>query len=280
MWQHLVSGGGGVRLRVREAGDPHGTPLLFLHGWSQCGLCWAPQFGSDLTRDFRLVAVDLRGHGWSDKPAAGYDDPALWAADLHAVITELDLRGPVVTAWSYGGLVLCDYLRTHGDGALGGVHLVAAITELGTSRAATDVGAEFVTAARDSYSSDVAECLAGIERYLRVVVGPDLPDADLALLIGYNALVPPPVRRQLFRRRVSNDDVLTALAVPVLISHGVDDAVVLPAAARHAAELIGHARSSVYPATGHAPFVSAPARFNRELREFATLCQRPAPGRS
>jgi non-heme chloroperoxidase len=280
MREHVVTGGGGVRLRLREAGDPQGPSLLFLHGWSQCGLCWAPQFESDLARDFRLVAMDLRGHGRSDKPADAYGDSALWAADLHAVITELALERPVVTGWSYGGLVICDYLRGNGDAALGGVHLVGAITELGTTTAAASVGPEFLAAARDSYSDDVVECIAGVENYLRVVVGPELPDQDMALLVGYNALVPPQVRKQLFKRRVNNDDVLRALTVPVLVTHGADDQVVLASAGERHAGLISHARHSVYPDAGHAPFVQASTRFNQELRDFATLCQRPAPSRA
>lgn len=280
MREHVVTGGGGVRLRVREAGEPEAPALLFLHGWSQCRLCWTPQFDSDLARNHRLVAMDLRGHGRSDKPVDGYDDSALWAADLHAVITELALQRPVVTGWSYGGLVICDYLRAHGDNALGGVHLVAAITELGTSTAAASVGAGFLAAAKASYSNDVVECVAGIEAYLRLVVEPELDDAEMARLVGYNVLVPPPVRKQLFRRTVSNADVLRALAVPTLVTHGADDGVVLPAAAERHAALIPHAEHSVYPGVGHAPFVSVPDRFNEELRAFATRCGQQAARRS
>lgn len=279
MREHVVTGGGGVRLRVREVGDPEAPSLLFLHGWSQCRLSWAPQFDSELARDFRLVAMDLRGHGRSDKPSDGYDDPVLWAADLHAVLTELALDRPVVTGWSYGGLVICDYLRAHGDEALGGVHLVGAITELGTSTAAAGVGAEFLAAAKGSYRDDAMECIAAIEAYLRLVAGPDLSDEELARLVGFNALVPPKVRKQLFRRRVNNDDVLRALTVPVLVTHGARDQVVLPTVGQRHAGLVGHAVRSVYPGVGHAPFAQAPARFNQELRDFATRCQRSAATR-
>lgn len=272
MREYAVTGGGGVTLHVVEEGNPDGPALLFLHGWSQCWMAWLPQLRSDLARDFRLVAVDLRGHGGSDKPPDVYGESPLWAADLHAVITELGLRRPVVTGWSYGGLVICDYLRAHGEAVLGGVHLVGAISELGTETAAAGVGAEFVAAARESYSSDVAECVAGIQRYLRLVTGDGLDAETSALLLGYNVIVPPQVRKRLFTRRVNSDDVLRALTLPVLVTHGDADRVVLPVAGERHAGLVRHAVHSVYPGVGHAPFAEDPQRFNRELRAFAASC--------
>lgn len=272
MREHSVTGGGGRKLHVVEGGDPDGPPLLFLHGWSQCWLAWRAQFRSDLAADFRLVAWDMRGHGRSDKPDDEYGDSQLWAADLHAVITELALHRPVVTGWSYGGLVICDYLRVHGEAALGGIHLVGAISELGSKTAAESVGADFLAAARGSYSTDLAECLAGIDAYLQVVTGYPLSDEDYAVLFGYNAMVPPHVRKRLFTRKVTGEDELRAVTVPVLITHGEQDRVVLPVAADRHAALIAHAAQSRYPDTGHAPFAQEPDRFNRELREFATEC--------
>src|SRR4029077_9228056 len=53
--QHTVTGGGGLRLHVREWGRASGPPILFIHGWSQNHLCWAKQYESDLADQFRLV---------------------------------------------------------------------------------------------------------------------------------------------------------------------------------------------------------------------------------
>jgi non-heme chloroperoxidase len=68
MKTHKVAGGGGVQLHVIEAGNPGGRPILFIHGISQSSLAWSRQLDSELARDHRLVAMDLRGHGLSDKP--------------------------------------------------------------------------------------------------------------------------------------------------------------------------------------------------------------------
>jgi len=63
---------------------------------------------SDLADDYRLVAMDLRGHGLSEKPREGYTDSRIWADDGNAVIRTLSLDHPILCGWSYGPLVILD----------------------------------------------------------------------------------------------------------------------------------------------------------------------------
>ena len=72
MKSHRITGGGGTELHVVETGNSSGRPILFIHGFSQCWLNWSRQLSSDLAEDYRLVAVDMRGHGLSDRPREGY----------------------------------------------------------------------------------------------------------------------------------------------------------------------------------------------------------------
>src|SRR3954447_20975496 len=60
---------GGVRLHYAEAGE--GEPLLLVHGWPQHWWMWR-DFIAPLAERFRVIAPDLRGHGWSDQPDASY----------------------------------------------------------------------------------------------------------------------------------------------------------------------------------------------------------------
>ena len=121
-----VIGGGGTKLHVREWGRRDASPILFVHGWSQHHLAFRRQLESPLSNDFRLVALDLRGHGMSEMPTdlAAYTNGDIWAADIAAVIEQRGLKRPVIVAWSYGGYVVSDYLERHGDGNVAGVNYV------------------------------------------------------------------------------------------------------------------------------------------------------------
>ena len=78
MKSHKISGGGGTQLHLVESGNSSGRPILFIHGFSQSWLAWGRQMSSDLADDHRLVAMDMRGHGLSDKPRDSYGDSRLW----------------------------------------------------------------------------------------------------------------------------------------------------------------------------------------------------------
>jgi pimeloyl-ACP methyl ester carboxylesterase len=75
----------GVRLHAVVGGD--GPPLLLVHGWPQTWYAWRLVMPA-LARDFRVVAVDQRGIGLSDKPEDGYDTGSL-ARDLAAAMSAL-----------------------------------------------------------------------------------------------------------------------------------------------------------------------------------------------
>ena len=121
-----VEGGGGLTLHVREWGNPEGSLILFIHGWSQSQLCWARQVSGPLSQQFHIVTYDLRGHGMSEKPRSAdcYLDAQLWADDLASVIRRTGRDRAVLVAWSYGGFVVSDYLRAYGDQKIAGLNLV------------------------------------------------------------------------------------------------------------------------------------------------------------
>src|ERR1700749_1564646 len=98
-------GGGGLTIPARAWGNTKGSPLLFIHGWSQSDLCWLNQVSGDLADTSRIVTFDLRGHGLSEKPPGPeyYADGQLWADDLAAVIDQTGLEQPILVSWSYGG---------------------------------------------------------------------------------------------------------------------------------------------------------------------------------
>ncbi|WP_254535144.1 alpha/beta fold hydrolase [Halomarina litorea] len=268
MKQHTVAGGSGIDIHVDETGSPGGRPILFVHGYSQSRHAWANQMNSDLAEEFRLLAMDNRGHGLSDKPRDAYGDSSLWAEDVRAVIETLDLDDPVLVGWSYGGLVISDYLGEYGDDDLGGINLVGAISKLGTDEATAVIGEAFLELVPGFESTDTAESVEAVRSLVERCVAGGIDEEDLYFALGYNVVVPPYVREGLHSREVVHDEDLAAVDVPVLVTHGEEDVVVLPDAAEDHARRIPTAETSYYGGVGHSPFWEAPDRFNEELREF------------
>ena len=88
-----------------------GWPAVFLHGLASTCRIWdltAPY----LKTDFRVVALDQRGHGESDQPEGSYDI-ATHRADLREFIAALGLHKPVLVGHSWGGNVALDYAATY-----------------------------------------------------------------------------------------------------------------------------------------------------------------------
>lgn len=269
MTSRTVTGGAGVGLRVAEAGKFDGRPILFIHGTSQSHLCWSKQIESDLARDFRLVAMDLRGHGGSEKPRDAYGDSALWAEDVHAVITELELERPVLCGWSYGGIVIGDYVERYGEGAVGGSVWVGAISRLGEPLLGDGLlYDDFLAIVPGLFSEDVGVGVGALEEFVRFLVHGEMSEADFYLFLGWNAAVPPHVRLGLFARELNHDPVIEGMTTPILVVHGEEDRIVKLSSSERIAGLTEHARLSVHPEAGHAVFWDQPERFNAELRAF------------
>jgi pimeloyl-ACP methyl ester carboxylesterase len=106
----------GVFLNVRHH-EGAGRPYLFVHGLSSNARLWE---GVAEHLPNPSWAVDLRSHGESDAPEKGYDT-ATAAADLVAVIGELQLDRPVVVGQSWGGNIVVQLAAKHPElvGAIG-----------------------------------------------------------------------------------------------------------------------------------------------------------------
>ena len=89
----------GLRVHVAEAGD--GPPVLLLHGWPQHWYMWRGVI-ERLAPQFRLIAPDLRGFGWTEAPGEGYD-PETFAADQIALLDVLEIESASVIGHDWGG---------------------------------------------------------------------------------------------------------------------------------------------------------------------------------
>lgn len=100
----------GVTLSYLEGGE--GRPLLMLTGWSQTASIFNRQF-DDFRHIARIIALEHRGHGESDKPNHGYRIQRL-AKDLFDLIDQLELDEPDILAHSMGAAVTWSYLLLFG----------------------------------------------------------------------------------------------------------------------------------------------------------------------
>ena len=269
MKSHRVAGGAGTQIHLVEAGNPRGRPIVFIHGFSQCRLAWSRQMNSDLADGYRLVAMDLRGHGLSDKPLDGYADSRLWADDVNGAIQALGLDQPILCGWSYGPLVILDYIRHYGEDGISGVNFVGAVTKLGGDEAVSVITPEFLSLIPGFFATDVEASVRSLESLVRMCFAEEPAAEDLCLMLGYNVSVPPYVRQALFSRSFDNDDLLPKIRKPVLITHGADDAVIKPATVDQHKAAIAHAQIQMMANAGHACFWDDAATFNRRLRAFA-----------
>ncbi len=102
----------GVKLYY-DMGGRGSPPIVFVHGWTCNHTYFAPQ-QKYFAKRHRVVSVDLRGHGKSDKPEQQYSI-AGFADDLAWMCRELGLKKPVVVGHSMGGMVALELAASHPD---------------------------------------------------------------------------------------------------------------------------------------------------------------------
>ncbi|MET0634000.1 MAG: alpha/beta hydrolase [Xanthobacteraceae bacterium] len=255
----------GVTIAAQEWGNPSGPEILFIHGFSQASMSWQRQVESDLAKEFRMVTYDLRGHGNSDKPLEPekYKESKPWADEVQAVIDVAKLKRPVLVGWSYGGRVIADYLRIHGAARLAGLNYVNAV-----SKSDPSFFGEGLKVQPLMLSDDLATNIAATRTFLRNCFEKQPSQEEFETMLAFNMMVPPKVRANMGGRTLSMDDTLKALKLPVLVTHGAADKLVLPAAGKHTADTIPGAKLSLYDGIGHAPFWEDTTRFNAELAAF------------
>ncbi|MCW2546472.1 MAG: alpha/beta hydrolase fold protein [Mycobacterium sp.] len=101
---------GDVRLFFTDDGDGE-RPILFVHGFSCDSHDWTWQF-PHFVDGHRVIAVDLRGHGRSSVPDQGYE-PRQFAADIAALLTQLDTGPVIAVGHSLGGAIVSTLAIEH-----------------------------------------------------------------------------------------------------------------------------------------------------------------------
>lgn len=123
--RRVPTAGPTLSVRDRPGGEP---AVLALHGLASNARWW-DLVGADLAPAHRVLAIDLRGHGQSDRPETGYDFDTV-VADLRQVVDALHPRPLVVAGHSWGASVALAYAAARPESVLGAVCIDGGATDL------------------------------------------------------------------------------------------------------------------------------------------------------
>jgi non-heme chloroperoxidase len=181
----------------------------------------------------------------------------------------LRLDQAILSGWSYGPLVILDYIRHYGEQAIGGMQFVGGISKLGSEDALSVLTPQFLGNVPGMLSDDADESAHALEVLIDMAIASELSDQERSAMLAWNISVPAHVRQALFARAFDNDDVLRSIRKPVLLTHSSAETIVKPVVVERHTALMPHAQVQWTSETGHAPFWDEAGAFNARLRDFA-----------
>ena len=268
---------GGVRLHYRDQGNPRGPAVVMVHGYSASLQAWEP-WVARLGGDYRIVTLDLPGHGLTRAPA-GYKATIDGYADLvDDLARRLGLGPYVVVGNSMGGAVAWDDALRHGDDVRalvlvdaagwperirsGDGPLIFKILANPVGRALIkniDTRSTAADGLRAAYLDPALVTPALVDRYVELSRAPG--HRDILLSIGQPSGITP----QTFK----------AIAAPTLVMHGVDDKLIPYADGKAFAAAIPGAVLISYPGVGHVPMEQIPDKSAADLAAFLKTLNTP-----
>jgi non-heme chloroperoxidase len=250
----------GVRLHYAAQGDPRGEVVLLLHGYSDSWFSYSRVLPL-LAERYRVYALDLRGHGDSDRPAAGYAMRDL-AADVLAFMDAQGIVRASVVGHSMGSFVAQQV-------ALAAPRRVTGLVLVGSATTVRNVNGAFdLKRAIDSLADPVPESF--VREFQLSTIHVPVPDEFMKGVVGESLKLPARVWRELMAGMLATDPPLALgrAGIPTLLVWGDKDTFMLRAEQDALVKLLKSATLTVYPDTGHAPQWERPAAFARDLERF------------
>ena len=257
----------GAQIAYEDEGS--GTPLIFLHGLMAHGGFFEPQ--RSLAEQFRVIRIDLRGHGRSRTPG---EQPRVeqLAADVSALAQELEIERAIGIGWSLGATILWHVLTGPAAARFAGA-VVVDMTARVRNDEAWDLGLspEACEARSDAIALDFEAFAIGAGQGIFAQPVED-GRRELAQWAGHEFARNDPdtigalwasLMRQDFRR------LLRRIEHPTLVIHGARSALYGAETATHLASALPNARIAAFAGSGHAPHLEEPELFNRTVADFA-----------
>lgn len=248
----------GVRLVYDDRG--HGRPVLLVHGYDGGRIHWEYQYDALLEAGYRVVALDQRCHGESDKPEHGQRMARL-GRDLRELITMLDLREVTVIGHSMGVNVALAMF------AVSGLDRIAQFVSIDQSPKIVN-DEDWQWGIRKVTWDNVYDCA-----YFRVEWGDPEFEAPMpegaSMAVTWDAFDHDRCRRLMIDHMVADwRDLLPRVDVPAWVVTGrLAPFYDLEGMEWYAAEL-PHGHLSIFEHSGHSPHVTEAQEFNRQLLDF------------
>lgn len=262
-----------VKVHVEDSGGS-GRPVVLIHGWPLSGESWSEQVPALQDAGYRVVSYDRRGFGRSDKPSSGYDYDTL-AEDLHAVLTELDLRDVTLVGFSMGGGEVARYLSAFGQDRIHSVVFAAAVPpclmqDEGNPQGplTPDAAKEMKQGLKDDREAFFDEFITGF-----FSVGDRLAVTEEqrqeAVRLAHQSDQTAALRcMESFAGTDFRED-LPTITVPTLVIHGDSDATVpFEGSGQRTHRAVAHSEVVLLAGAPHGCTVSHAAEFNRALLDF------------
>lgn len=258
----------GIRMHYRDGGE--GTPMLFIPGLAATLDTWSYQV-QGLSEKFRVVCIDMRGHGDSDKPYSSYSLDEM-CGDIRALLQAFDLRDVVLVGWSTGAAVALNYVSGFDDERrIGKLVMLAPATPgfLATETEPFGMDGEIANATLEGMCTALPETMAA---FSGVNFHRDDMQATAEWFLASWLKMPAYVGYRYFRTLVESDlrDRLGLVKIPTLICHGRHDQVCHPGWSEYMLPRIRNCRMVWFENSGHALMVEEPDKLSEELAEFAS----------
>ena len=273
---HTVTSSDGTLIHVAEVGA--GPPLVLIHGLSLTHDLWRYQF-IDLADRFRVIAYDLRGHGKSTIGADGIG-PHQSAADLLAVLEQLDIRGAVVAGHSIGGTVLGQFCADHADVARQRIRALVFVDTFASAIAGEGRFRELCSPALAQISARLADRrkpgrTETATAYLaaRTPFGPQPNAEHVRFTLELGAQTEPSVVSQAAIANLTFDvrEALGDIDVPALVIRGSADRLSTARSTEQLRHALAQPTVETIEGVGHLPMLEARSEFDDLLSTFGHL---------
>lgn len=253
----------GITLAYNDTG--RGLPIVFLHAFPLNRTMWAVQ-ESALSSQFRVIAIDLRGHGESDAPLWHYSlDQS--ADDVRALLDHLSIQQALFVGLSMGGYILLAFYRKHADRVKG---MVLADTRAQADTAEGKTGRfQMAQIAYKQGPSAIADIM--IPKLLSPATIQTKPEIvqQVRTMIEGNQISGIAGDLMAMAERHDSVPLLKQIGCPAQIIVGELDQATPPADAKLMANQIPHARLALIPNAAHLANLEEPEAFTKIVAEFA-----------